>query len=175
MFMKAQPMQFFVETRRTLLLSIVLILVAQISNADAFIAAQKELETLKSNCYPDIDTESVAAPEISIEGVLSEILIGHKGNTTAYVINPQNLVCDGKSAGLCGTRGCEISIFAEDYKFVYTGWQPEIVIYEDIHLILLTQSGWACGTQVNAVPCFSVVSWDDDGKGFVYNLWRGQP
>ena len=156
---------------------IVLTFMAHIADAqtfeiktDAFTAAQQHLEAVKSSCYPDVDAESLIVPEISMDGVLSEISIGFKGNTTAYVINPQNLFCGEENAGLCGSGGCRISIFAGEYKFLYTGWQPEIVIYRDNNLILLPQSGWACHRSVNTSPCFSVVSWDDTIKKFVYNF-----
>jgi hypothetical protein len=143
---------------------------AEVVNADAFAAAHQELESVKSSCYPDVDAESVVAPEIFVSGVLSEIFVGLNGKTTAYVINPQYLVCGGKSAGLCGTRGCNISIFAGQDKFVYTGWHPEIVIYGNSNLVLLPQSGWACGMLVNSSPCFSVLSWDDVVQKFVYRF-----
>jgi hypothetical protein len=136
---------------------------------DAFTAAQQHLEAVKSSCYPNVDVESLIVPEFSMDGVLSEISIGLRGNTTAYVINPQNLVCGEENAGLCGFRGCSISIFAGEYKFLYTGWRPEIVSYRGNNLILLPQSGWACHRSRNTSPCFSIVSWDDTKETFVYN------
>jgi hypothetical protein len=156
---------------------IVLTFMAHIADAqtfeiktDAFTAAQQHLEAVKSSCYRNVDEESLIVPEVSMDGVLSELSIGLRGNTTAYVINPQNLVCDEENAGLCGFEGCSISIFAGEYKFLYTGWRPEIVIYRGNNLILLPQSGWACHTSRNTSPCFSIVSWDDTKETFVYNF-----
>lgn len=142
---------------------------AEIVRADAFSAAQRQLEAVMETCYPDINAESLIVPEISIDGVFSTISIGLNGKTNAYVINPQYLVCGDKNARLCGTRGCDISIFAGEHRFEYTGWQPEEIIYENINLILLVQSGWACGMLVNAARCFSVLSWDDVVNNFVHH------
>lgn len=146
---------------------------AGIVSADALSAAQRKLEEVIETCYPGVDAESLAVPEISIGGVFSTLSIGLNGRTTAYVINPQYLLCGGKTAGLCGTRGCDISIFAGEHRFLYTGWQPENLIYRENNLILLIQSGWACGMQINASRCFSILAWDDIVNNFVYN--HGNP
>lgn len=142
---------------------------AQIVSADAFSAAQRELEAVMETCYPDIDAESQIVPEFSIDGVFSTISIGLNDKTNAYVINPQYLVYGDKNARLCGTRGCDISIFAGEHRFVYTGWQPEEIIYENNNLILLVQSSWACGMLINASRCFSILSWDDVVNNFVHH------
>jgi hypothetical protein len=145
-------------------------LTADIVSADAFSSAQQALEAVMETCYPEIDAESLKVPEISIDGVFSTMSIGLNGNMNAYVINPQYLACGDKSAELCGTRGCDISIFAGEHRFVYIGWQPEQVLYGDSNLILLPQSGWACGMQINASRCFSILSWDDIENKFIYHL-----
>ena len=157
----------------TLSLFAALFFSAEIVSADALSAAQRELEAVIETCYPDIDAESLTVPEISVDGVLSTMSIGLNGKTNAYVLNPQYLLCGDKSAGLCGTRGCDISIFAGEHRFVYTGWQPEKVNYGDHNLILLTQSGWACGMPNNASRCFSILSWDDVVNNFDHH--RGDP
>jgi hypothetical protein len=142
---------------------------AETVTADAYSSAQQALEVVMATCYPEIDAESLIVPEISIDGVFSIMSIGLNGKTNAYVINPEYLACGGKSAGLCGTRGCDISIFAGEKKILYTGWQPEHILYGDSNLILLPQSGWACGMRSNASRCFSILSWDDMENKFVYH------
>lgn len=147
---------------------------AEIASADAYSSAQQALQAVTATCYPEIDAESLIVPRISIDGVLSTMSIGLNGKTNTYVINPEYLACGGKSAGLCGTRGCDISIFAGEHQFVYTGWQPEQILYGDSNLILIPQSGWACGMRINASRCFSILSWDEMEDKFVYHSGNPQ-
>jgi hypothetical protein len=148
---------------------------AEIVGADAFSAAQKALEAVKENCYPDINAESLKIPEISTDGVLSSISIGVNGATNAYVINPQYLMCGDKVAELCGSRGCPISIFAGEQSFEYVGWQSANVMYGNTVLMLLLQQGWACGHLANGETCYSILSWDDQVENFVHHsLWGSE-
>lgn len=137
-------------------------------SADAFEDAQRALERLRQNCYPDIDAEHLVTPEILVDGVVVEVGIGADGGTRAYIVSPEHLACDGKSAGLCGSRGCQIRIFAEDDAFSYVGWSPEVFSFNENVFLLLPHSGWVCDEVPNSSPCFSVLFWNDASQKFSY-------
>lgn len=147
---------------------IVLTFMAQMANADAYSSAQRALENLKKNCYPDINAESLVVPQISIEAVFTKVLIGNNESTEAFIVNPESLTCGGESAGLCGSRGCDIEIFAGTERFSYIGWQPQVLSIDNSNFLLLPHQGWVCGQGPNSDPCFSVLFWSDFEKKFVY-------
>ena len=147
---------------------IVLTFMAQMANADAYNSAQRALENLKKNCYPDINAESLVVPQISIEAVFTKVIIGNNETTEAFIVNPEHLTCGGKSAGLCGSRGCDIEIFAGTERFSYIGWQPQVLSIDNSNFLLQPHQGWVCGQGPNSDPCFSVLFWSDFEKKFVY-------
>lgn len=129
--------------------------------ADTIKIAEARLEKLKEYCYSEIDDDEVVDQIISIDNVLTTLRIGRNAEQLVYVVNPQHLICNGHSAGLCGTRGCSISIISNNTALTYTGWEPKVIREGNDYLLLLPHTGLWCGASFNAAPCYSILFWDD--------------
>lgn len=139
---------------------------AKYALADALGAAQERVKEFSGVCFFDIANEEINIEDIIIEGAITTVEIGGIHKTTAYIVDPASIICGDVNLGMCGSRGCPITIFAENTSYSYTGWQPTPINHGTQTLLLLPHSGWVCGREFNVSPCFSVIAWDQETRTF---------
>lgn len=134
--------------------------------ADALGAAQEKVKEFSGICFFDIANEEINIEDITIEGAIATVEIGGSHKTTAYIVDPASILCGDINLGMCGSRGCPITIFAENTSYSYTGWRPTPINHGAQTLLLLPHSGWVCAGEFNGSPCFSVIAWDQANRTF---------
>ncbi len=160
------PLREILQITKHVILLIWCITTGNHALADAMDMAQEKVKEFSGICFFDIESESINVDDIITDGAITIIEIGNINKISAYIVNPNSIICGDENLGMCGSRGCPMAIFAENASYSYTGWQPIPINYGTQTLLLMPHSGWMCGGEHNGSPCFSVIAWDELNKTF---------
>ena len=82
-----------------------------------------------------------------------------------YVLNPQNLQCDGSATAFCGNGGCQLSILlsGDGYKepLSVLGGEPVIRQRQDRTVVEVWVDGSNCDLESREQTCWQIFSWGE--------------